>query len=140
MQKMKWIEVLAVIILSVDVHTNVRGQVLWKNAQSWKLYDEGDSSFSLSVDSLKGLRYYQLNTDSMKCFLDSVTLLPNDVQPASMGAYLTTCTFEGATRKVLISYYAGFFYDENTKRYYQISSLKRADWRNYLDACLTSVQ
>lgn len=137
---MKWIEVLVIIILTVRVYSDAQGQVVWKKAQSWKIYNGGDSSFVVSLDSLKTHKYYQLNADSMKYFLDSVTLLPSIVRPAWMGAYLTTCIVEGETRKVLISYYAGFFYDERDKRYYQIPLSKKGDWRNYLDACLISIQ
>ena len=137
---MKWNKVLAIIILIIHGNTDVRAQVQWNSAQNWKLYNGGDSSFVLSLEAIKGHRYYQLSPDSMKYFLDSVTLLPSDVQPAWMGVYLTSCVIEGEIRKVLISYYAGFFYDEKSRRYYQIPPSKKAVWRSYLEGCLTSIQ
>jgi len=140
MEKMKWLKIFVAVIFTILAHFGAQGQVIWKKAHSWKLYNTGDSSFVISLDSLNGHKYYQLNPDSMMYFLDSVTLLPNDIQPAWMGVYLTTCVIDGEIRKVLISYYAGFFYDDKSRRYYQLASSKKNDWRNYLDACLISIQ
>jgi hypothetical protein len=140
MERMKWVKILVTVIFTVRAYTDAQGQVLWMKAQNWKIYNGGDSSFAISIDSLKGEKYHQLNADSMRYFLDSVTLLPNNIQPGWMGVYLTTCVIEGEIRKVLISYYAGFFYDEKSRRYYQIPASKKDDWRNYLDACLISIQ
>ena len=140
MERMKWIKALVTMVLIAQSQPGVYGQVVWKKAQNWKVYNVGDLSFAISLDSLKGKKYRQLNTDSMKYFLDSVTLLPNNIQPGWMGVYLTSCVIEGEIRKVLISYYAGFFYDEKSRRYYQLPASKKDDWRNYLDACLISIQ
>lgn len=50
-----------------------------------------------------------------------------------MGAIVTS--FEDETkqlRKVLISTFGGFLYDEKTKRYYEIPGDSRDHWINYL--------
>ena len=136
----RWMKVLVITTVTLQCRLDVSGQVAWRKAQSWKLYNAGDSSFVISLDSLKGRKYYQLSTDSMKSFLDPVTIVSSDIQPNWMGAYLITCIVDSETRKVLISYYGGFFYDEKSRRYYQIPASKKDDWRNYLDACLISIQ
>jgi hypothetical protein len=49
-----------------------------------------------------------------------------------MGGYIATCKLDGSLRKVELSNYGGFFYDEKTKVYYQIPAAKSEDWLSYI--------
>jgi hypothetical protein len=50
-----------------------------------------------------------------------------------MGCYLTS--FEGPdgiARKVIVSHYAGFFYSEFAKAYFEVSQDDQQAWLNYI--------
>lgn len=56
-----------------------------------------------------------------------------------MGAYVTSCIVDHKMRKIDISSYGGFFYDETDKKYYGIQQQMQKEWLDYLAACAGSV-
>jgi hypothetical protein len=100
------------------------------------MYDaHGNATYNCPRDSMQYIRSKPLNIDSMAYFLQSVTLLPANKPAAWMGAYLVSCEIpQSNTRKILISTYGGFFFDETDKSYYQLPRDLRTDWLNYLAA------
>jgi hypothetical protein len=114
-----------------------QSQVNWQQASNWRLYRvTGNAIFSISVDSLSRLKSYPLRTDSMAGLLDSVGQLPADVKPAWMGGKVATCICNGKTRKILISDYAGYFYDQLSGTYFQLSPQKKDEWMDYINSCV----
>jgi len=124
----------AILVLAIGCG---QGQVNWQQASNWRLYRiTGNAIFSISVDSLRGMKSYPLRTDSMAGLLDSVHQLAADVKPAWMGGTVATCTCDGKTRKIIISDYAGFFYDQSSGTYFQLSLQKKDDWMDYINSCV----
>jgi hypothetical protein len=107
-------------------------QVHWEQSSNWTLYQyEGNRVFKVPIDSLKFIKSFALNNDSMAGFLKSVTPL-NKKNLAWMGGYITTCRIDGIIRKVEISNYGGFFYDQLTGMSYQLPTEKIDAWLDFL--------
>ena len=92
------------------------------------------------VDSLVFLRSRALAGDSVRQFLDSAEALPSGVRPAWMGGFLVTCVFHGEVRKIEVSSYGGFFYDQGSKTYFQLPGEKKDEWFTYLNGCLSAIE
>jgi len=108
-------------------------QLHWEEATNWTLYRyQGHRLFKISLDSLKHYDSLALNQDSMAVFLASVQTLHPDGSVSWMGGYIATCKLDGTIRKVELSNYGGFFYDEKTKVYYQIPAVKSEDWLSFI--------
>jgi hypothetical protein len=111
-------------------------QLHWDKANDWTLYRyQGHRLFKIPLDSLNRYGSIVLNQDSMAVFLASVQTLRPKGPVAWMGGYIATCKLNGAVRKVELSNYGGFFYDEKTKAYYQIPAVKSEDWLSYIQEC-----
>jgi len=132
--------ILGLVFVILGLYLRGDAQIIWEKAETWKLYNVGDRGLAVPWDSLGRCKSYELNVDSMRYFLDSASVLSRDIQPVWMGAFIATCTLSGESRKVDISYYAGFFYDEKSKCYYQIAKAKRNSWLNYLNSSLIAIQ
>lgn len=104
-------------------------QVHWSQSSNWTLYQyDGNRVFTISVDSLKFLESSPMNEDSMAYFVKSAQFLNTTVPLAWMGGYIATCKVNGTVRKVEISRYGGYFYDEKTSAYYQLPMEKIDPW------------
>src|SRR5215469_14099862 len=104
-------------------------QVHWGQASDWKLYEyQGHRIFKLPVDSLKLYRSLTMNQDSMALFINSATVLHLKAPLVWMGGYVATCRVGGTDRKVDLSRYGGYFYDEKTSTYYQLPTEKIDAW------------
>lgn len=89
--------------------------------------------FDYTLDTLKNFSSIALDNDTVKAFLSNVIELPKDEYSAWMGLYFATCQLpEGKVRKIEISVFAGFFYDEVTQVYHQLPPSIQKDWMNYL--------
>lgn len=113
----------------------------WKSANHWQLYSiHIHGALNYSVDSLKRFKNVDLRSDSMQSFLRNVEPLSDENTPLWMGYYVTTCQFQdGTVRKVIISSYGGFFYDERSKKYYVLPIDIRTQWLNYISEKYTSI-
>ena len=108
--------------------------ISWKEAKNWKLYNiRSSSAFSYSLDTLKNFKSIHLDYDTMHTFLSDVVEWPKNKSSLWMGLYVATCELPGLeVRKIEISVYGGFFYDDLTKTYYQLPLSARNDWLNYI--------
>jgi|SRR5580692_373555 hypothetical protein len=107
-------------------------QIHWEQSTDWTLYQyEGNHLFSVSIDSLKFIKSSTINQDSMAYFVQSASIL-NKKGLAWMGGYIATCKINGVTRKVEISNYGGFFYDQKSGVFYQLPIEKIDAWLDFL--------
>jgi len=113
----------------------------FESAGKWKLYDvAGHNLFKYSTDTLKHFSYYSLHDDSMHTFLQGIKELRTDDPPVWMGGpHVVTYELDGEIYKLDISHYGGFFFDERTRKYYQLSEDKRDDWLTYIRDCFIAV-
>jgi hypothetical protein len=113
----------------------------WKDATQWKLYRiYSKDAFEFPIDTLSNFPSYSLNTDSIRSLLYDISVVPKEMTPVWMGYYVASCRLpDGTLRKIEISFYAGFFYDDRTQVYYQIRDDLRKEWLNYLADCGASL-
>jgi len=105
----------------------------WSDKSEWTLYDtKGAKFYNIKVDTLHQLPHCKLDNDTMKSFLNQATVLPSNKIPAWMGAYVVSYTYQHKTRKIDISTYSGFFYDESLQTFFQIDAEKQKRWHDYL--------
>lgn len=108
-------------------------KVNWEEASNWKLYKIDEHiAFDYSIDSVRKLENIPLDRDSMIQFMAKADVWPKDKNAVWMGVYVATCDFpDKQTRKVEISVYGGFFYDDIERRYYEVTADKRNEWLEY---------
>jgi hypothetical protein len=113
----------------------------WSQAKNWKLYDIHDpNAFRYSLDTLQYFKSFYLDSTKMNDFLRDAVLSPIDKSFMWMGLYVCTCQVgDGSIRKVDISVYAGFFFEEQNKFYYEVSSNSREGWLHYFHDCLAKL-
>jgi hypothetical protein len=122
-----------ITLLILNVLSVAPAQVAWNKTSDWQLYQiQGHGVFNYSIDTLKSFRSTPLNADSMKSYLNNAQIMKHDGSVAWMGGYVSTCKLEGVTRKIEISNYGGFLYDESTKTFYQVQEEKAGAWSVYL--------
>lgn len=108
-------------------------QVHWDKTSEWKLYRyQGNELFSISLDSLHSLQKIPLSQDSINNYLSQVTIKHPKAATHWMGGYIATCQSNGGLRKVVLSNYGGFFYDQKANAYYQLPTEKIDDWLSFL--------
>jgi hypothetical protein len=111
-------------------------QPVWQQSGQWTIYNvRGAKFYKIAADSLYRYASRPLNDDSMRIFLSHSSALPADKPPVWMGAYVTSCTIDHQKRKIDISSYGGFFFDETEKKYYSVPQEIQKDWLNYLAGC-----
>ena len=105
----------------------------WQKASHWKLYQmRGKNGLRYSVDTLSNFKYINLNEDTIHYLLKDVQLWPLQEYSLWMGQFEVSCEDNtGITRKLEISKYGGFFFDDTSKRYYQVKEESRNNWNNY---------
>jgi len=92
------------------------------------------AGFQYSVDTLQNFKSVEMGDEKVLTFLKNAIYLPNEKSGVWMGLYVATCELEDKkTRKILLSNYGGFFYDELTKQYYELPVSKRNDWMEFLN-------
>jgi len=105
----------------------------WQKTSDWKMYKvNDDGGLGFSVDSLRRLPFVQIKGDSILNFIKQAEIWPKEKTSIWMGAYYVTCQLDGSIRKIDISVYGGFFYEELTHRYYQIPDYLRNGWMSWL--------
>ena len=93
----------------------------------------------MPIDSLSSLDTIQLNSDTVKSYLSSLELIHPKAPVAWMGGYIATCKIDGIRRKIELSNYGGFFYDEKTNAFYRVSRDKIDSWVDYLQTSYLSL-
>ena len=95
-------------------------EVNWQKATNWTIYNvQNKNIWNLPVDSLAKYSHTELNNDTMRLFMRNSTALSPKANPIWMGLYSATCEIDHQKRKIEISTYGGFFYDDYGKRYYR---------------------
>jgi hypothetical protein len=108
-------------------------QVHWSQTADWKMYSyQGYLVLRLPVDSLNQYKTLQLNQDSITRYVTSAKPLDSKTPLVWMGGYIATCTLNGTVRKVDLSSYGGYFYDEKTNSYYQMPTEQIDAWLSFL--------
>jgi hypothetical protein len=125
-------------IFLIFVQIGFGQQLDWSSSKNWKVYDIHDgNAFSYSIDTLKHFKSFPLNDLTMSSFLKKSTLWSKDSSSVWMGLYVTTCEMEnGSLRKVDISVFGGFFYDEYYKEYHSVAAEDTGVWQRYLLECM----
>jgi hypothetical protein len=112
----------------------------WQQTSHWRLYKiKGSQQFSISADSLSLFKNYQLRSDSMVYFLHAADPKPADARPTWMGGAVATCLYDGKIRKILISSYGGFFYDQTSDTFFQLPGQMKDEWMGYINGCLSAL-
>jgi hypothetical protein len=102
-------------------------------ASDWTLYKyQGHKLFEISIDSLKSLGSLKMNQDSMSEFVNSATILHTKAPLIWMGGFIATCNLNGTLRKIDLSIYGGYFYDEKSSTYYQLPIEKIDAWLAFI--------
>jgi len=114
----------------------------WREAKVWRIYAiRSRDAFTCSVDTLSLVPSLSLSVDSMKRLLANAVPMAEAKTPVWMGSYVSTCLFtNGTLKKIVISTYGGFFYDEMERKYYQLPPDLRAEWLNYLSDCAANLR
>jgi hypothetical protein len=123
-----------ILLLAISFVSICRAQQPdWQQSSQWTLYNvRGAKFYKIAADSLDRYANRPLNDDSMHIFLSHSFALPSDKAPAWMGAFVTSCTLDHKKRKIDISSYGGFFFDETEKKFYSVPENIQRDWLNYL--------
>jgi hypothetical protein len=133
---------LATIIFSILVQQTLISQTVdWRKSDNWRLYAiNDDRALHFSIDTLRHFASISLNQDTMQYFLSRASMWPKEDFSMWMGVFVATCKLNGKDeRKVSISVYGGFFYDHNTRRYYQVDKDVRQDWLDFFNENLERV-
>ena len=109
------------------------GQVQWSQSSDWTIYQiQVHDIFKVPIDSLNSLDTLQLNKDTVESYLSSLESIHPKASVAWMGGYIATCKIDGIRRKIELSNYGGFFYDENTTTFYRVSKDNIDSWVDFL--------
>lgn len=85
------------------------------------------------MDTLINFQSIDLSNQTMHAFMSNVTEWPKEKYSVWMGLYIATCEMEDKKfRKIIISNYGGFFYDQLTKRYYELPTELKTQWLEFL--------
>ncbi len=104
----------------------------WSKAAQWMIYNvQSDHVWKLPPDSLDHFVHQQLSNDSMSLYLSGAKAVSLH-SPVWMGVYITTCVMDDKKRKIDISTYGGFFYDESRRAYYQIPVERQKGFYDFL--------
>lgn len=113
----------------------------WTKATNWKIYDINKRmAFQYPLDSLFKLKFIKLDDKRVSSFLANAYALDNEKGYVWMNLYVATCELDSSNfRKVIFSNYGGFFYDEKTKRYFELPENIRREWLDYLNEKVTEL-
>jgi hypothetical protein len=124
--------ILSICILLITISSASSQGLKWSTTKNWRLYEiKNKQDYKLSVDSLSKFRTLLVNLDTIQNFVNLAEAWPKDKYSMWMGRYLCTYEIEEETRKVDISVYEGFFFDENSKTYYQIPEAFVDEWLKF---------
>lgn len=135
LRHMKLSPLFILIFILFETHICVGQDVNWKNARNWKLYNIQDKAgFKYSLDTLNSFQSINLKNEIMQTFMSNVSEWPKEKYSMWMGLFIATCeTEDKKLRKVIISNYGGFFYDQLTMRYYELPDELKSPWLELLN-------
>lgn len=128
------------VLFAILLFSNSQDQIRWENAKNWRLYKMPSyTGLRISLDSLPSYKNISLDVERMRMFLNHVQRIKN-INPVWTGLYVASCDLDNKKRKLLFSRYGGFFFDENSKSYYQIDENLRQEWINFLNESSKSIE
>jgi hypothetical protein len=135
------IKILPILLTASLISTVGRTQpTVWQKSSQWTMYNiRGAKFYKVTIDSLGKYNNRPMNDDSMRAFLAHSTALSSEKPPMWMGAYVASCSIDQKERKIDISSYGGFFFDEAEKKYYTVPQEDQKEWLNYLADCAGSI-
>jgi hypothetical protein len=132
---------IAFLLISLSLGRFSAQDIDWSQTTHWRIYNiHNKKDFGFSIDTLSHFNSVELSDDSMHSFLQRVTQLKDVQMPIWMGHFVATCMLkDGSARKVELSTYGGFFYDDKTKNYYEVPEEVRSQWHSYLSDSKASI-
>ncbi len=132
---MKYTSLLLVLLILIGIEVCYGQEVIWKNSKNWKLYNIiNKAGFTYSLDTLVSFQSTDLSNQTMQYFMNDISEWPKEKYSLWMGLFIATCELEdGKRRKIIISNYGGFFYDQITKRYYELPPKLQDQWIELLN-------
>jgi hypothetical protein len=134
-------KIVILILLILHLQLGFGQSVNWSQTKDWVIYDiHDDNAFNYSLDTLHHFKSNLLGDSIIHRYLKDGVAWPIDKSSLWMGLYVTTCQFEdGTIHKIDISVYGGFFFEEQSKSYYEVSSESRKQWLHYFHDCLAKL-
>jgi hypothetical protein len=134
MSVLRYFRFFLLLLTLSDINPAFSQTVQWSDTKNWKIYNvDGNNVFTLTPDSLQQYKSLSLNNDSIQNFLKAAAPIPAGNVPLWMGAYAISYIIQGdQTKIIIVSTYAGFFYDPLIKTYFQLPKDLRTNWLNYL--------
>jgi hypothetical protein len=125
---------LLLCFMLISLQATLAQKIDWSQSKKWRLFHiVDDNAFSYPLDTLINFDSIALDDTKMRAFLSHAQAWPVDKYSLWMGLYVATCELsDDQPRKVDISVFGGFFYDEQTKRYYEVPSEIRNEWLEFL--------
>lgn len=108
------------------------GQIKWDASSDWTIYQTEGDPFKVSIDSLRSLDCLHLSMDTVKTYLEAVEHFNPKSWVSWMGGYIASCKIDGIVRKIELSNYGGFFYDEKTHTFYKVSEDQIESWNDFI--------
>ncbi len=101
--------------------------------KNWKLYNYFRfKALSLPLDSIKQYQLISLNDIQIRRMLLDAEIMNGPTKNIQwMGLHTVTHQYQNKERKMEVSYYGGFVYDDTTKSYYEVNENVRDEWQNY---------
>lgn len=132
---MKHTSLLLILLILVGIEVCYGQEENWKNSKNWKLYNIiNKAGFTYTLDTLVSFQSTDLSNQTMHTFMNDISEWPKEKYSLWMGLYIATCELEdGKPRKIIISNYGGFFYDQLTKRYYELPTELKDQWLEFLN-------
>lgn len=121
------------ILLIVISFQATQNPIKWEVANNWRIYKmPSHIGLRISLDSMPIYKSMPIESDRLRTYMKNIQEIKN-VNPVWTGLYVGSCELNNIKHKILFSRYGGFFFDDNSKRYYQISEELREDWINFLN-------
>ncbi len=127
-------KIITVLLICLLYSWNSFSQVPdWRKTTDWRKYDFYKSNaFDYPIDSLYSYQYIALDDNKMRSLLaDAKPLNIPSKNVYWMGLYVVTYMLDNRPGKMEVSMYGGFFYDDISKKYYQVDSTKKFEWLDY---------
>src|SRR5204862_1812961 len=107
-----------------------RQEIAWNNTVKWRIYAVPNKGVvKYPADTLHHFKNIELDDKVMHEFLKDASIWPKEKNSLWMGSFVSGFENEdGKLTKIVISSYAGFIYDAEGKRYYEIPESKREGW------------
>jgi hypothetical protein len=100
-------------------------------SSDWRIYDiQGHGIFHFSTDTLQSFKSLPLNDDSIRFYLTSFK--EDTTGPlAWMGGYVVSFRTGSSIRKIEVSNYGGYFYEDKARKYYTLPPGLVSPWLSY---------